>query len=86
MIVIAVALFALWPLAAESATPQAVLYFDAWWAWNAREFYGPNLTEPACGFSRNVGWYTWPLWPFALWTLVFVAKLLAPSARAAAHC
>ena len=18
---------------------------------------------------RNVGWYTWPLWPFALWTL-----------------
>ncbi len=20
-------------------------------------------------FIRNVGWYTWPLWPFALWTL-----------------
>ena len=20
-------------------------------------------------FVRNVGWYTWPLWPFALWTL-----------------
>ena len=42
--VIAIGLFAVWPLAAQTATPQAVLYFDAWWAWNARELYGPNLS------------------------------------------
>ncbi len=65
---IAGAVFAAWPLAAERTTPQSVLYFDAWWAWNGRELYGPNVTS-LMWFVRNVGWYTWPLWPFALWTL-----------------
>ena len=68
VMVIAAMLFAIWPLAAENATPQAVLYFDSWWAWNERELYGPSLTS-LMWFIRNVGWYTWPLWPFALWTL-----------------
>lgn len=65
---IAIALFAAWPLAAHRATPQAVLYFDAWWAWNARELGGPSVSN-LMWFVRNVGWYTWPIWPFALWTL-----------------
>ena len=47
---------------------RAVLYFDAWWAWNARELHGPSSSS-FMWFVRNVGWYTWPLWPFALWTL-----------------
>ena len=64
----AVGLFALWPIFAHQATPQAVLYFDAWWAWNARQLAGPNITS-FLWFLRNVGWYTWPVWPFALWTL-----------------
>ncbi|HVE89187.1 MAG TPA: hypothetical protein VNA44_05750 [Burkholderiaceae bacterium] len=68
LIAIAAALFAAWPLGARSATPQAVLYFDAWWAWNAREIAGPSVSN-VLWFVRNVGWYTWPLWPFALWTL-----------------
>ena len=68
LIAIAAALFAAWPLGAQSATPQAVLYFDAWWAWNARELAGPSFSN-VLWFVRNVGWYTWPLWPFALWTL-----------------
>ena len=68
VLVIGAALFAIWPLAAENATPQAVIYFDSWWAWNARELYGPSLNSLRW-FIRNVGWYTWPLWPFALWTL-----------------
>ena len=68
VVVIGATLFAIWPLAAENATPQAVLYFDSWWAWNARELYGPSLNSLRW-FIRNVGWYTWPLWPFALWTL-----------------
>jgi 4-amino-4-deoxy-L-arabinose transferase-like glycosyltransferase len=67
-VAIAVALFASWPLAAQRVTPQAVLYLDAWWAWNARELHGPSLSN-VMWFVRNVGWYTWPLWPFALWTL-----------------
>ncbi len=68
LIAIAVGLFAVWPLAAHTATPQAVLYFDAWWAWNARELHGPSLSGLMWAV-RNIGWYTWPLWPFALWTL-----------------
>ena len=68
LIAIATALFAAWPLGAQSATPQAVLYFDAWWAWNARQIAGPSVSN-VLWFMRNVGWYTWPLWPFALWTL-----------------
>lgn len=67
-VAIAAGLFASWPLAAERATPQAILYFDAWWAWNARELGGPSFSS-LMWFVRNVGWYTWPLWPFALWTL-----------------
>lgn len=67
-VAIAAGLFASWPLAAHRATPQAVLYFDAWWAWNARELHGPSISN-FMWFVRNVGWYTWPLWPFALWTL-----------------
>ena len=68
LIAISIALFAAWPLAARTATPQAVLYFDAWWAWNARELLGPSVSN-LMWFVRNVGWYTWPVWPFALWTL-----------------
>ncbi len=68
LLVTAAGLFAAWPLLAHMATPQAVLYFDAWWAWNAREINGPSVTN-IMWFVRNVGWYTWPIWPFALWTL-----------------
>ena len=68
LIIIATALFAIWPIVAHQVTPQAVLYFDAWWAWNARELGKPSVTN-LMWFVRNVGWYTWPLWPFALWTL-----------------
>ena len=53
LIAIAASLFAVWPLGAQSATPQAVLYFDAWWAWNARELAGPSINTCVRG---NVGW------------------------------
>ncbi|MGH6610688.1 MAG: hypothetical protein ACRECQ_10560, partial [Burkholderiaceae bacterium] len=33
-----------------------------------RQLEGPNV-ESLMWFVRNVGWYTWPVWPFALWTL-----------------
>jgi 4-amino-4-deoxy-L-arabinose transferase-like glycosyltransferase len=68
MIAIAAALFALWPLGARMAGPEAGSYLEAWWAWNVRQLEGPNRTS-FVWFIRNVGWYTWPAWPFALWTL-----------------
>lgn len=68
VVAISVLLFALWPVGANLATPQAVIYFDAWWAWNARQLAGPNVTS-ALWLLRNLGWYTWPVWLFALWTL-----------------
>lgn len=67
-VALAAALFAWWPIAARMAIPQADPYFDAWWAWNAGQFEGPNTTS-FMWFLSNVGWYTWPVWPFALWTL-----------------
>ena len=68
LIAIGALLFALWPIGAKNATPQAILYFDAWWAWNTRQLAGPNVTS-VLWLVRNIGWYTWPVWPFALWTL-----------------
>ena len=68
--VLAAGLFALWPLGARIATPEAgsASYLNAWWAWNASQLEGPNIAS-LMWFVRNVGWYTWPAWPFALWTL-----------------
>ncbi|MBA2413232.1 MAG: hypothetical protein H0V63_10465 [Burkholderiaceae bacterium] len=68
VLAISTSLFATWPIAAHQATAEAVLYFDAWWAWNSRELGGPDIANLSW-FVRNVGWYTWPVWPFALWTL-----------------
>jgi hypothetical protein len=36
--------------------------------WNVAQVRGPSL-ESFIWLLRNAGWYTWPLWPFALWTL-----------------
>ena len=68
MVAIGASLFALWPLAARMLTPDAAPYIEAWWAWNAQQFEGWN-GPGFIWFIRNVGWYTWPVWPFALWTL-----------------
>ena len=64
---VALGLFALWPLAAYRITPNAPEFFAGLAQWN-REQYGPNASG-ALWLLRNAGWYTWPLWPFALWTL-----------------
>ena len=49
------------PRAAES-------YFTQWWQWN-RNGLGLPGGPAVMWLLRNLGWYTWPLWPFALWTL-----------------
>jgi len=69
LVALAVAIFALWPLGAWMAHPQAAdSYFTAWWHWNRTTVGAPGI-ENLLWLLRNVGWYAWPLWPFALWTI-----------------
>jgi 4-amino-4-deoxy-L-arabinose transferase-like glycosyltransferase len=61
--------FSLWPLGARSMVPQeSAAFMYQWWNWNAYQLRGPNL-EGGLWLLRNSGWYLWPVWPFALWTL-----------------
>jgi hypothetical protein len=55
-------------LAAHQLVPWAAEYLNSLARWNAEQARGPSLQSLAW-LIRNAGWYTWPLWPFALWTL-----------------
>lgn len=66
---LALGVFALWPLGAGLAAPaQSPAFFDSWWLLNRESVQWPS-TENLIWVVRNVGWFSWPLWPFALWTL-----------------
>lgn len=66
---LAVLVFSLWPVGARLAVPQqAEVHFAEWWRWH-RLSLGFAPGEAAFWLLRNVGWYAWPLWPFALWTI-----------------
>lgn len=66
---LAVGIFALWPLGAELAAPaQATGFFASWWLVNRQAIQWP-ATDNLLWIARNIGWFSWPLWPFALWTL-----------------
>jgi len=89
MLAIAIGGFALWPLAAFRLVPGAAEYMNLLAQWNLSQVRGPSL-ESLAWLVRNAGWYTWPLWPFALWTLYswrsFLRRphVLLPSLAAAA--
>jgi 4-amino-4-deoxy-L-arabinose transferase-like glycosyltransferase len=69
LLALAAAVFAAWPVGAHIAHPQAARpYFAAWWQWNAAAVATPG-SENLLWLLRNVGWYAWPVWPFALWTM-----------------
>jgi 4-amino-4-deoxy-L-arabinose transferase-like glycosyltransferase len=68
MLAIAVGGAALWPIAMHLFAPGAPDYFAALVGWNNAELRGPSV-DSLLWLLRNAGWYTWPLWPFALWTL-----------------
>lgn len=69
VVIVSLATFGLWPLGAHAFAPQdAATFLDAWWRWNANQARGPS-GESALWLLRNAGWYLWPVWPFALWTL-----------------
>ena len=69
MVLLALIVFAIWPLGAHRLHPQeADAFFANWWRWN-RSTVGAPAGENLLWLLRNVGWYAWPLWPFALWTI-----------------
>ncbi|MGB2817075.1 MAG: hypothetical protein WBA53_12055 [Burkholderiaceae bacterium] len=68
MLAIAAGGYALWPISARLLVPGAGEYMGALMRWNVSQFRGPSI-ESLAWLTRNAGWYTWPLWPFALWTL-----------------
>ena len=68
MLAIAAGGYALWPISARLLVPDAGEYMGALTRWNVSQFRGPSI-ESLAWLTRNAGWYTWPLWPFALWTL-----------------
>ncbi len=61
--------FGLWPAAALHYAPEAApRFFDLWLnAWQAS--YDMPTWSTLTWTARNTLWYTWPLWPFAGWTL-----------------
>jgi 4-amino-4-deoxy-L-arabinose transferase-like glycosyltransferase len=66
---LAILVFSLWPTGARLAHPhEAESYLADWWRWN-RASVGIPQAEGLLWLARNVGWYAWPLWPFALWTI-----------------
>jgi 4-amino-4-deoxy-L-arabinose transferase-like glycosyltransferase len=68
VLVIAAAVAVAWPVAAFWVVGDAAgPYLTRWWARNQAQF-APGL-ENIVWLARNAGWYLWPLWPFALWTL-----------------
>ena len=68
MLAIAAGGYALWPISARLLVPDAGEYMGALSQWNRDQLRGPSV-ESLVWLIRNAGWYTWPLWPFALWTL-----------------
>jgi len=66
---LAAAVFSLWPIGARLAHPaEAPAYLAQWWHWNAASVHWPRW-ENLAWLVRNIGWFAWPLWPFALWAL-----------------
>ena len=66
---LAAGVFALWPAGAWLLHPaEAEPYFAAWWEWN-RASVGLPTADNVVWILRNLGWYAWPLWPFAFWTI-----------------
>jgi hypothetical protein len=68
VVTLAAAVMLVWPVAAFIAAGDAAgPYFATWWSGTLAQF-GPGL-DNVVWLLRNAGWYLWPLWPFALWTL-----------------
>lgn len=61
--------FVLWPLAAVTFVPAAAERFFSLWTTQWVTSYGLPSGPELGWIARNLPWYTWPLWPFAAWTV-----------------
>ncbi|ONE32503.1 UDP phosphate-alpha-4-amino-4-deoxy-L-arabinose arabinosyl transferase [Burkholderia pseudomallei] len=72
---LAVAVFAIWPLAAYIAFPDdANWFFNQWLHGSLMRFSGPPTTVLAYA-AKNLPLFTWPAWPLAIWAWVSWAGL-----------
>ncbi|AJY41057.1 glycosyltransferase family 39 protein [Burkholderia humptydooensis] len=72
---LAVAVFAIWPLAAHVAFPDdASWFFNQWLHGSLTRFSGPPTTVLAYA-AKNLPLFTWPAWPLAIWGWVSWAGL-----------
>lgn len=72
---LAVAVFAIWPLAAHVALPDdAAWFFNQWLHGSLMRFSGPPTTVLAYA-AKNLPLFTWPAWPLAIWAWVSWAGL-----------
>lgn len=57
-----------WFLAARMAQPLTSSPLDAWMAWNYRQLGLPSW-EMVKYLTKNILWFAWPAWPFAIWAV-----------------
>lgn len=64
---VAIAIFALWPVAAFIAAPDdAAWFFNQWIHGSLMRFSGPPTA--VLGYAaKNLPLFTWPAWPLAIW-------------------
>lgn len=60
------ALIALWWWPAQQASPY---WMQSWWHWNLSSFRWPDSDIFTNGILRDLPWFLWPTWPFALMAL-----------------
>lgn len=64
---------ALWPLALHYQQPEL---FALWWESDWGSFGGALPADRLRPFVEDIGWFTWPLWPIALWSLWLARRRL----------
>lgn len=65
-LLLAAALAALWWWPAHMAGQY---WMQSWWHWNLDSFRWPGRNSPTGGILRDLPWFLWPTWPFALMAL-----------------
>jgi len=63
--VVAISLVLLWWIPANRISGY---WMRNWWLWNTRSFTWPHL-ETTLSTLRDLSWFLWPTWPFALLAL-----------------
>ena len=68
-VVVALSVFAVWPIATLLAPEVPRREFFVAWRLTALSPFGLPRWPDLAWLVRTLAWYVWPLWPFALWSL-----------------